>query len=301
MQKSLSIVGEFGFIDILRSRTVCSSDVIKGIGDDTAVVKMSPKKRMLLTTDMLVEGVHFTRDMSPEAIGYKSICCSVSDIAAMGGIPKHAVISFGADPSLELDFALRIYQGMKKAAKRFGVNIVGGDTVKSKNNVINVALAGEADIDKVVYRDGAKAGDNIFVTGRLGGSFNSGWHLKFVPRVEESQYLVKNYKISSMIDISDGLVPDLNHVLKGSNVGAILFEKKVPLRKNASIENAYYDGEDFELLFTASAQESKKILSQKKYKFYLIGEIVKKDHGLLSVTSAGYERKIEMNKGFVHF
>ncbi|MBU0467811.1 MAG: thiamine-phosphate kinase [Candidatus Omnitrophica bacterium] len=301
MKKKIASIGEFGLIDILRSKTSCSSDVIKGIGDDTAVVKMSSKKRLLLTTDMLVEGVHFTKDSSPKAIGYKAVCCSVSDIAAMGGIPKHAVISFGVAPSIKLDFILKIHQGMKTAAKRFGVNIVGGDTVRSENNVINVALTGEVNADKAVYRDGAKVGDKVFVTGRLGNSLNSGWHLRFMPRVAESQYLVNKYKISSMIDISDGLVPDLDHILKGSKVGAILYEKNVPLRKDANIEKAYYDGEDFELLFTVSPKEAKKILSQKKYIFYHIGEIVRESIGLLSVDVEGEEREIKMKKGFVHF
>lgn len=301
MKKTISTIGEFGLIDKLSSRTICSSDIIKGIGDDTAVAKMSSNKRLLLTTDMLVEGVHFTRDISPQAIGYKSICCSVSDIAAMGGVPKHAVLSMAVDPEAQLDFVLKIHEGMKKAAGRFGVNIVGGDTVRNKNFVINVALTGEVDKGKEVYRSGAKVGDKIFVTGKLGNSFNSGWHLKFIPRVKESQYLVKNFKISSMIDVSDGLLADLEHILKGSQVGAILQEQNIPLRKNAVLEDAYYDGEDFELLFTVSPKDAKNIMSQKKYKFYLIGEIVNKDQGLLSVTSEGDERKIKMKKGFVHF
>ena len=301
MRNSLSSIGEFGLVDILRSKSSYSLDVIKGIGDDTAVAKMSPEKKLLITTDMLIEGVHFTRDLAPGAIGYKSICCSISDIAAMGGIPKYAVISMAMDPSVQIDFILKIYQGMKKAASKFGVNIVGGDTVKNKNLVINVALTGEVCTGNVVYRNGAKVGDKIFVTGRLGDSLSSGWHLKFIPRVEESQYLVKKHKVSSMIDVSDGLVPDLGHVLKQSNVGAVLYEKNIPLRKNAGLDNAYYDGEDFELLFTVSPKEAKKILSQKKYKFYYIGEVVKKNNGLLSVNIEGDARKINMKKGFVHF
>ncbi len=297
--KKISDIGEFGFIDLIKKQ-IGSSSIIKGIGDDTAVVNFSADKYLLLTTDMLVEGVHFTRAMSAKAIGHKAIGCNISDIAAMGGLPKYAVVSIGLSGNLSIKFATDIYAGMNQLAKKFGVVIVGGDTVKSSKLIINVALTGEVKKDKVVLRSGAKKGDQIFVTGALGKSFSSGRHLTFTPRLLPSQYLVKHFKPTAMIDISDGLAADLGHVLEESNVGAIIDEKCIPRHQGASFNNALHDGEDFELLFTLSRAQAQRLKSKKDFKFYHIGEITSDKNKLRLIDKFGQSR-ILGQKGFVHF
>jgi len=260
--------GEFGIIDLIKKRTPLSSKVIKGIGDDTAILPYKNDKYLLFTTDMLVEDVHFTKEMFARAVGHKAIACSISDIAAMGGWPTYAVVSLGVPQDLKTLYVRQLYQGMQKTARTFDVDIVGGDTVKSDKIIINIAMIGEVGKKHLVCRNGAKIGDKIFVTGPLGRSFDSGHHLKFIPRVKEAQNIVRNLKPTSMMDISDGLASDLEHILKTSNVGALINEEKIPRRKKASLEEALCDGEDFELLFTLPPKESKRC------EFYEIGEIV---------------------------
>jgi thiamine-monophosphate kinase len=246
----LSDLGEFGLIERIKKQAGSFPSGIKGIGDDTAVVPLSSTKHLLLTTDMLLEGVHFTLKMPAAAIGHKAIASSISDIAAMGGVPKYAVVSLGVPASVSWPVVSKIYQGMQRTAKKFGVGIVGGDTVKSKKIIINVALTGEVKKSEVIYRSGAHVGDQVFVTGPLGKSLLSGWHLCFNPRAIEAQYLVKKYKPTAMIDISDGVIADLGHILSESRVGAVIDEDLIPKRRGAQLKEALYDGEDFELLFT---------------------------------------------------
>ncbi|MBN1870136.1 MAG: thiamine-phosphate kinase [Candidatus Omnitrophica bacterium] len=297
----LSDLGEFGLIDRIRKQVKGLSAGVVGIGDDAAVVPLSSGKYLLLTTDMLVEGVHFTLAMPARGIGHKAIASSVSDIAAMGGVPKYAVVSLAVPPSLPCPVVSQMYQGMIMAARKFGVEIVGGDTVKGQKVIINVALTGEVKKNEVVYRHGARAGDRIFVTGPLGRSLKSGRHLRFVPRVLESQYLVKRHKPTAMIDISDGLVADLGHILAESRVGAVIEGRAVPRRREASLKEALYDGEDFELLFTLSPSKAKGLEKHNKspFRVYRIGEIVSEGEGLQMRTTGGLKRlKI---KGYTHF
>ena len=298
----LSDLGEFGLIDLLKKQAGSSFSGIRGIGDDTAVVPLSSKKHMLLTTDMLLEGVHFTLKMPARAIGHKAIASSISDIAAMGGIPKHALVSLGAPPSCPWTVISQIYQGMQRTAKKFRIGIVGGDTVKSKKIIVNVGLVGEARKEDVIYRSGARVGDQVFVTGPLGRSLSSGWHLRFAPRVNEAQHLVRKYKPTAMIDISDGLAADLGHVLSESRVGAVIEERSIPRRQKAHLKEVLYDGEDFELLFTLPSSAAQKLEKQNKskYRFYRIGEIVPKNKGLRLKTSDGRLKKLTI-KGYTHF
>lgn len=291
----LSGLGEFGLIDRIRQRIPSDKSVVKGIGDDAAVLPWTKDKYLLLTTDMLVENAHFTRCMPAEKIGRKALGCNISDIAAMGGLPKHAVISLGVPKNLNLHFIDRLYSGIETIARQFGVSIVGGDTVDSAKIVINIALTGEVNKNQLVTRSEAKIGDQIFVTGPLGDSLKSGWHLNFIPRVKESQYLVKHFHPTAMIDISDGLAADLGHILEQSNVGAILFEDKIPRRKGATLNQTLHSGEDFELIFTLNSREAKTIA-----RFYRIGEIVNVHSGLQLISLNGQKKNIEP-RGYAHF
>src|SRR3989338_1104945 len=266
---NVSDLGEFGLIEKIRKYAPMTAGVVKGIGDDTAVLRHTRDKYLLFTTDMLVEGTHFKRRMGGAGIGHKALACSISDIAAMGGVPTHAVVSLGVGPKMPLRFVKDVYKAMGALAKRFGISIVGGDTVRSDQVVINVALLGEVEKKHLVTRSGAKPGDWIFVTGTLGRSLATGKHLNFTPRLKEAQFLVRNFKPSAMIDVSDGLAGDLNHILKASRVGARLWEEAIPRTKGATLQQALTDGEDFELLFTVREKQAVRLL---KF-FFPIGEI----------------------------
>jgi len=251
----LKELGEFGLIKKLASGIKTDESVIVGIGDDAAVLEYSKKEYLLLTCDMLVEDVHFLRQAKPDSIGWKVVCCSVSDIASMGGEPKWLVISIGLPKDLSLEYIEGIYSGIKKASNKFNVNIVGGDTVSSGKLVIDVAMIGSVKKENLCLRSQAKSGDAIFVTGALGGAVKTGRHLKFTPRFKEAQILVNNFDINAMMDISDGLSSDLGHILEASNMGAVIYEKHLPIAKGSNLESALCEGEDFELLFTVPQKE----------------------------------------------
>ena len=298
----LKDLGEFNFINRISKAIKLSNRVIKGIGDDAAVLRYTKDKYLLFTTDMLVEGKHFYKSGKAELVGGKAISCNISDIAAMGGVPKFAVISVGLPGSLDLKYADGLYKGIKKAADGFGVDLVGGDTVGSRKIVINIALIGEVEKKNLTLRSGARENDAIFITGCIGGSIKLK-HLNFTPRLKEARYLVKNFKINSMIDVSDGLLADLGHILKESGKGAIIYERAVPISKNASnFNSAVRDGEDFELIFTLpepGADRLKKIWPFKT-KISEIGRICNSRKGFFLVRKNGKSEKIKP-KGFTHF
>ena len=302
MSTQLSDIGEFGFIGWIAKTAWQGKDVLKGIGDDAAVIKTDDRKLLLFTTDMMKEGVHFTRDMGARSIGRKALACNISDIAAMGGLPTHAVVSLGVPKTLRVDFVKDVYRGMNALAREFEVSIVGGDTIASDKIIINVALLGKADPARLVLRSGANEGDKIFVTGPLGRSLATGKHLSFTPRIQESQFLSKRFKPTAMIDITDGLVADLSHILEQSNVGAILYQARIPYRDKAMLNEALYDGEDFELLFTLPAKHARRMIQKTKdnVRFYYIGDIVHRNEKLTLVDRRGRKRILKI-KGFRHF
>ena len=169
----LKDIGEFGFIDRIQPETLTRPEnVIKGIGDDCSVCRSAPDRVTLLTTDMLVEGVHFQlASIPPYKLGRKSIAVNLSDIAAMGGTPKEALVSIAVPDTVPVETLDAIYEGMKSMAREFDVNLVGGDTTASPLHlVINVALVGEAREEEVLYRSGAKGKDVVFLTGPVGAS-----------------------------------------------------------------------------------------------------------------------------------
>lgn len=275
----ISQLGEFGLIDKLKAFAPVSKAVVRGIGDDAAVLPYSKTEYLLLTTDMLAEDTHFTRRMPPRLIGHKALACNISDIAAMGGLPTFAVVSIGIPKNLSVRFIEEIYQGIQALAQEFNVSIVGGDTIKTDKIVINIALLGQVKKKELLTRDGAKPGDWIFVTGALGGSFKSGQHLNFIPRFAQARFLVEKFRPNAMMDISDGLAGDLNHILKVSKVGARLDYASIPRHQGCSLSQAMNDGEDFELLFTLSPNKAESLMTWQKEKlsfyFYPIGTITK--------------------------
>ena len=247
-------LGEFGLIRQLAKK-------IPRAGDDCAILSGG----LLLTCDPVIEGIHFLPKTPARQIGWKAMARNLSDIAAMGGQPRSAVVSLGLRPATSVRWVRELYAGLHAAAKKFGCEIVGGDTAHVRHEqFVVVTLLGHA--DRPVLRSGAKPGDAVFVTGKLGGSFCSGKHLTFTPRIREAQWLTKNFCVHAMLDISDGLANDLQRLSEASRVGFEVASAKIPGR----LPGALTDGEDFELLFTVAAHDAGKL----REKFYEIGRVI---------------------------
>jgi thiamine-monophosphate kinase len=299
-------LGEFGLIGEIRKSVRRGPGVTLGIGDDTAVVRPRAGHELLFTTDMLVEGIHFRAgdEASAREIGQKAMAVNLSDIAAMGGVPTHAVAAVGLPGGLDVTFARDLMKGLRTTAEAWGVSLVGGDTNRSGVIIVSVALLGEVKKGKAVRRSGAKPGDVIFVTGNLGGSYASRKHLNFTPRLAESAYL-GGYKVSAMMDLSDGLASDLGKLATESGVGAVLSAEAVPLSTWAkSLDAALTDGEDFELLFTLSPREAARLSLASKPAglalFRPVGKITPCREGLRIFRADGRYTPIE-DKGYDHF
>jgi thiamine-monophosphate kinase len=293
---------ELEFIQYLARKFKAARPVIKGIGDDCAILEHTKTGYMLLTSDMIIEGTHFSGKAGPFGIGWKAMAVNISDIASMGGIPKYALVSAGVPPDKGTKFLKEITRGIEAISRKFNIRIIGGDTNASKKTVLNVTLIGEVEKRFIARRDGAKAGDLIFVTGCLGEG--KAKHLKFLPRVKEARVLVKNFRINSMIDLSDGLAMDLNRLADASRVGACVYKSLIPLADGSEPgDSAISAGEDFELLFTASLRESKRIIKRMGEReglpVTLIGEVVKKAFGVQIVGEEGKLTPLKA-EGFRH-
>lgn len=291
---------ELNLITRISGKIKTDSSVICGIGDDTAVLKYTKDRYLLYTCDMLIEGVDFTSKTRPGQIGHKALACSLSDIAAMGGVPRYALVSLGLRRRDAQSFVDGFYDGLRKLARKFKVNVVGGDLSASQKITVDVSVIGQVHKRNLTLRKGAKAGDIIFVSGALGGSI-CGKHLSFIPRIKESNYLVSHYKVNAMMDISDGLSLDLYRLCQASGVGAVIYEDLIPVARQAkSFDEALHMGEDFELLFTMPASLARKLIKSRGKSFKAIGEIREKKFGLKLITR-NYKEKVLEPKGYQHF
>lgn len=264
----VSSLGEDAVVAALTRGLPCGEDVRLGAGDDCAVIG-GARDRMwqLLKTDCVVEGVHFLAAEKPARIGWKAMCRAVSDIAAMGGGPRHALITIAVACDVKMAWLRGIYAGLRAAARRFGVSIVGGETSRSPGPAfISIALTGEVERTRCVTRGGGKAGDVLFVTGRLGGSL-AGKHLDFIPRIAEARWLTANFKIRAMMDISDGLAADLPRLARASGCGFEICEETIPRNRGCTVAQALSDGEDFELLFAVRPADASRLEAQWRRKF----------------------------------
>jgi len=293
---------EFQLIDRFRSLAAQRSGVLTGIGDDCAIVHWGVSNTGLVTTDMLLEGVHFDlATATPRQVGRKALGVNLSDIAAMAGRPQYAVVSLGLQRQYDAALVEELFAGMQDLAADFETSIVGGDTNAWEGPlVINVTLIGEPNARGAVLRSGAQPGDWIFVTGDLGGSI-LGRQFSFMPRVHEAQRLAEHVSLRSMLDVSDGLVADLYHILEESHCGAVLFADRIPVSAaahqmagrleslvapivmddhfsglNPALGHALSDGEDFELLLTVSPEDGARLLAASPLDCRLshIGEVI---------------------------
>ncbi len=297
----ISKLGEFGLIKKIRTLAKLDSSVIKGIGDDCAVLKFDRRRYLLLTCDMIVEGVDFVPKEKPELIGRKALAVSISDIAACAGIPRYAVVSLGIPKKATLEFMDGFLKGIFSLAREYRINLVGGDISRASRLVVDVTMLGFVEKKHLILRSGAKKGDIIFVTGRLGGSIRGKRHLTFVPRVKEARFLAKNFKPNSTIDISDGLLLDLGHILQESKVGAVIYEQLIPLHKDArNLKEALSMGEDFELLFTLPRSRAYGLMKRKQAGFFPIGEIVAREYGL-KLVDRNTKCRPSGPEGYAHF
>ena len=293
-------VGEDRLLEQLLGGLAQNHRVVAGPGDDCAVVK-SGKRGMLhlLKTDCLVEGIHFAEKAHPELIGWKAMARPVSDFAAMSGVPQFALVTLVVRSETELAWVKQLYRGLEKAARAFGVAIVGGETSNIRGPaVISISVIGFVERGRCVRRAGGKPGDELFVTGRLGGSIR-GRHLKFVPRLAESRWLTANFPIHAMMDLSDGLGADLPRLARASDVGFEIDREALPRNRGCTIDEAISDGEDYELLFAIAPGDSRSLLSRWRKKF---PKLPLTKVGRLNLKSQIANRKSkELPRGYVHF
>lgn len=264
-------------------RKLDSHRVMVGIGDDMAQLRILPADSVLITTDMLLDGVHFDLSCcSLDQVGYKAMAASLSDCAAMATVPIGAVCAVGLPVSFGIDQLKQMHRGLLQAADAFDCPLVGGDITKwhsaAERLVVCVSMLSiPSGYHPPVRRNGAQVGDIICVTGTLGGSL-AGKHLTFTPRVREALAITKIARVNAMMDISDGLSSDLNRICQQSNVGAVVNVAALPLSEAARqkpnpVAAALHDGEDFELLFTLPSQEFEKLATVKDVLITAIGII----------------------------
>jgi thiamine-monophosphate kinase len=308
---------EFELIELLKQKIPRFLQGEIPIGDDAAVLPGRGRERFLFTTDVLVEGVDFLWGKTPpEKIGRKALAVNLSDIAAMGGEPLACVISLGIPRHVNEKWIEKFYSGMVRLAKKYTTLCVGGDLSRSREFFVSVALLGRAASNEIITRKGACPGDWIGVTGMLGGSI-LGRHLEFEPRIQEGRWLARRFRPSAMIDISDGLLQDLGHLLEQSHTGAIIDLNGIPVSRAAkrlakksrakALRHALTDGEDFELLFAISANKKQKL--EKAWKIHFpqvplswIGCIRGRKPQILWMRGSRAVRAFRLRrKGFSHF
>jgi len=261
----------------------------KYIGDDCAIIK-NGSYYALVGGDLFIENIHFKLDkISFKNIGIRAVCRSISDIAACSGIPKFIGISMGVPGYVNSADLKEISKGVFFVCKKYGLSLIGGDTSRCDKLFLDVWAIGES--KKPVLRSGAKEGDYIFVSGRLGRlPFNK----PFEPKIKEASFISKNFRVNSMMDISDGFIIDLYRILKMSKKGALVYEDRLPLTKGI---DDLYRGEDYELLFTISKNEKNIKLLEKKY--FCVGQIKHSSFGY-KMNNGKSNKKINV-KGYTHF
>jgi thiamine-monophosphate kinase len=293
----LRAIGEDRLLGRLLPGLSLAKAVVNGPGDDCAVVDIGDHRNFLvLKTDCVVAGVHFLPTANALDVGRKAMMRPLSDFAATSAVPQFAMITLIAPEQTNVEWVQRLYRGLRLAAKRFKVSIVGGETSSTPGPVaISVSVVGFVERDRCVSRRGGKAGDDLFVTGRLGGAVKQK-HLRFVPRIAESRWLTKNFSIHAMMDLSDGLGADLPRLARASRVSFAIETESLPLTRGAKIDNAISEGEDYELLFAISRRDRNRLQQKwrKKFRKLPLTRI-----GFLSQLSTRNNQLLP--RGYVHF
>ncbi|MFZ0134682.1 MAG: thiamine-phosphate kinase [Desulfobacterales bacterium] len=332
---NLKDIGEFGFIDrISRGCLIRPTGIIRAIGDDAAVFRSEADLLNLVTTDLLIDRIHFLRDaVDAPSLGHKSLAVNLSDIAAMGGTPRNAFVGLAVPPDIPLEFLEALYGGMKRLAAEHAVNILGGDTTGADRDlVISLTVTGTVAESEVLFRDGARVGDVIFSSGCLGDS-RAGLHLLLNridadtpylktlldahlrprPLVREGRFLAARGGVHAAIDVSDGLSSDLAHIVRLSRVGARLYLDHLPLSPALQqfcrrqgidpVDYALAGGEDYTLLFTAdpSAADtlSREYFTEFGQSLHRIGEMT--DSGKIEWIDGSGRSRIVVSTGWDHF
>jgi len=319
----LSELGEFGLIDLLtKNIELKNQSTLKGVGDDAAVIDVSPDK-LLVSTDVLIEGVHFDLTYTPlKHLGYKSVVVNLSDIAAMNGKPEQITVNIAVSNRFSVEALEELYEGIYLACNRYGVDLVGGDTTTSKSGLfLSITVLGRAPLEKITYRNGAQKGDLVCVSGDLGGAYIGLMVLEREKRVFEANSQIQpdlegyDYVLErqlkpeprldivtrldeagiiphAMIDISDGLASEIIHICKQSDVGCRLFEDKIPVDIQTEdiakklglvpVTMALSGGEDYELLFTVPQSDFETVNAMENVS--IIGYITDKAEGMNLIT-----------------
>ena len=296
-RRRISESSEFRLIQAIKRQSAGPNlpSLLKGIGDDAAIVQFTKNKDLLISTDLMVEGIHFDLKLTSfQELGYRATCANISDIAAMGGTPRYVLTSVALPPTFSLNNLRSLYRGLLSCCHQYQMRLIGGDTSASKRGVfLGITILGTVGTHEALPRCGAKIGDKIYTTGTLGDSwaglrllssrrkpskrhlgkrisqFLINRHLRPTPRIDIGRWLSTNRLATAAIDLSDGLSGDLTHLCQESGVGALIDETKLPIspqchafaceRRLNPISVALEGGEDYELLFTVPAQYQTKL------------------------------------------
>ena len=241
-------LGEDGLVERLTLEAPLGVEVVAGAGDDCAVVRPLPRGRLLLLkTDAIVEGVHFEPSSPARWVGRKALARVLSDLASMGGTPGQALVTVVLPPGTPVRWIEEVYAGLHELARLHQVSVVGGETTRGAQRLLSVTMTGWVPEAAWVPRGGGKAGDLLMVTGRLGGSLQ-GKHFHFEPRLAEGRWLARRKAVHAMMDLSDGLAKDLPRLAKAAGLGFQVDWEALPATDGCSKEQAWGDGEDYELL-----------------------------------------------------
>ncbi|GAB5520822.1 MAG: thiamine-phosphate kinase [Rhodothermales bacterium] len=337
---TIADLGEFGLIDRIKAIVNTNRDeaVLRGIDDDAAVYSIGGGRVQVVTTDALVEGLHFNRAFMPMPyLGFKAMSVNVSDVVAMNAQPRYATVALGVPTNVSVEMIESVYKGMQQAAERYGVTILGGDTTGAHRLTLTITLIGEASEDAIAYRTGAKVGDAICVTGDLGASYAG---LKvlvgnqravqeegpgYKPDLEPYRYVINRhltptaqldaiaqwhehgFQPTACIDISDGLSSEIHHIARQSNVGALLHAPSIPIAlETRSVADMIGEDVDTFALFGGedyellftASPEALEKLPEDSYN--LIGTVKPADHGVQLNTGTGESIELDAG-GYTHF
>jgi thiamine-monophosphate kinase len=338
--RNIEELGEFALIDQLTNQFENRNpNTIFGIGDDAAVIALSETESLLLSTDSLVEGVHFNLMYMPlKHLGYKAVAVNVSDICAMNGFPEQITVSIAVSSKFSLEALEEFYEGIKLACEHYKIDLIGGDTTSSQAGLmINIAVVGRAQKDKITYRSGAKEYDLLVVTGDLGAAYMGLQLLErekevfqanpnIQPDLDGNDYIIErqlkpearvdiidylkelDVVPTSMIDISDGLASEILHICKASKVGCYLYDEKIPIDAKTSMTAIDFNldpstcalngGEDYELLFTVKQEDFERVNSNPN--MTIIGHITDEKDGIYFIDRSGSAITLKA-QGWKHF